>query len=403
MSITPGSASKRHRVLIVGGGTAGITVAARLRRAGVTDIALLDPSDVHWYQPLWTLVGGGQAEIGGTRRPEAAVIPGGVRWIKDAAVSVDPDVQTVTTGNGTEIGYDFLVMAAGIQLDWQAVPGLAGTLGRDGVSSNYSPELAPRTWDFIRGLRSGTAVFTQPSGPFKCGGAPQKIAYLAADHWRKQGRLDRIRIVQVIPDQVIFKAPDWARVLTGVAARYGIEVRLGSELAGVDPDRREVTITSGGGKQTLGYDLLHSVPPQSSPDWVKTSPLADAASPFGYVHVDRHTLAHPRYPNVFALGDVANLPTSKTGAAVRKQAPVVVENLLATAKGRTPTARYDGYTSCPLVTARDKMLLAEFDYDLRPTPSFPLIDTLKERRDMWLLKRYGLPAMYWHGMLKGRA
>ncbi len=398
----PGSTGRR--VLVVGGGTAGITVAARLRRAGVTEVTMLEPSGTHWYQPLWTLVGGGRARLDSTRRPEAAVMPEGVNWIRDAATGVDPDARTVTTAAGREVGYDFLVMAPGIQLNWQGVPGLTEAIGRYAVSSNYSAEYAPHTWDLIREMRSGTAVFTQPASPFKCGGAPQKIAYLAADHWRRQGRLDDIRVVLVIPDPAIFKAPTWVPLLERVAARYGIEVRLQSELVAVDGARRELTIrdNAAGEKQILSYDMLHAVPPQSAPDWVKASPLADPASPFGYVEADRHTLVHPRHPNVFALGDAANLPTSKTGAAIRKQAPALVANLLAVMEGRPPMSAYDGYTSCPLVTARDRMLLAEFDYDLRPTPTVPFIDTLKERRDMWLLKRYGLPAIYWHGMLKGR-
>ncbi|NKZ03722.1 NAD(P)/FAD-dependent oxidoreductase [Actinomadura latina] len=396
--------SQRHRVLIIGGGTAGITVAARLRRKGVSGVTILEPSDTHWYQPLWTLVGGGQATTELSRRPERSVIPPGVGWIRDAAAAVDPDARTVTTASGTDLRYEYLVLAPGLQLDWTAVPGLAESVGHDGVSSNYAPEYAPKTWEFIRNLTSGTAVFTHPAGPIKCGGAPQKIAYLAADHWRREGRLDDIRIVLSLAEPTMFKVETYARELEKVAARYGIEVRLQSELISLDPDSRELTLADNatGDKERISYDFLHATPPQSAPDWVKKSSLAAPADPRGFVEVDPHTLVHPRYPNVYALGDVANLPTSKTGAAVRKQAPVVVENLVAGMAGRPGTGSYDGYTSCPLVTARDKMLLAEFDYDLALTPSFPFINLKKERRDMWYLKRYGLPALYWHAMLKGR-
>ncbi|MFF4548574.1 FAD-dependent oxidoreductase [Streptomyces sp. NPDC001435] len=408
MAATPSPAdapiSGRHRVAVIGGGSAGISVAARLRRAGVNDITLIEPSDTHWYQPLWTLVGGGQATLGTSRRPEGSVIPDGVRWIRRRALAVDPEARTVTLSGGAELAYEYLVMAPGLQLDWGGVPGLGEAVGHDRVSSNYAPEYAPRTWELIKQMRSGTAVFTHPATPLKCGGAPQKIAYLAADHWRRRKVLDDIRIVLVIPDPAMFKVPAWSQVLEKVADRYGIEVRLRSEMTAVDGDARELTVTdhTGGTKEILGYDFLHAVPPQSAPDWVKASPLTDPASPQGFVAADKHTLQHPSYDNVFALGDVANLPTSKTGAAVRKQAPVVAANLLDVMHGRSLSRRYDGYTSCPLVTARDRMLLAEFDYDLNPTPSFPLINTFKERRDMWVFKRYVLPPVYWHGMLTGR-
>jgi len=203
----------------------------------------------------------------------------------------------------------------------------------------------------------------------------------------------------------MFKVPVWAAQLERVAARYGIEVRKTSELVEVDGAARTAGIVdhTTGTKETLPFDLLHAVPPQSAPAFVKSSPLANPENPFGYVDVDQYTLRHKRFPEVFALGDVADLPTSKTGAAIRKQAPVVVANLKAVLAGQEPTARYDGYTSCPLVTARDKMLLAEFGYDLEPAPTIPFLDTTKERRDMWLLKRYGLPAFYWHAMLPGLA
>jgi sulfide:quinone oxidoreductase len=404
--MTPGSKPPRHhQVLIVGGGTAGITLAARLRRAGITGIAVVDPSASHYYQPLWTLVGGGRADAASTMRPQASVMPRGVTWIPDAATGVDPAAQTVATRSGQLLEYDYLVVAPGIQLDFDKVPGLAEAVGERGVSSNYRFDLVPRTWDFIRGLRGGTALFTMPAGPIKCAGAPQKIAYLAADWWRSQGVLDRTRIILVLPTAAMFSQPDWAKVLVKIAEGYGIEVRRESQLVEVDGDSKQAVIadTKAGTKEKIDYDFLHATPPQSAPDWLKSTPLADPGSPFGYVAVDKHTLRHKDWPNVFALGDAASLPTSKTGAAIRKQAPVVAANLRAVMAGQPASARYDGYTSCPLVTARNRMLLAEFDYDLTPKPSIPLINTMKPRYDMWLLKRYGLPALYWRLMLKGLA
>lgn len=397
--------SMHHEILIIGGGNAGLSVAARLRRAGRTDIGVIEPSDQHYYQPLWTLVGGGSASQAETVRPQASVMPQGVAWIKDAAADIDPDRRSVELASGGTVTYDYLVVSPGIQLDWDKIPGMAEAMDSPTASSNYRFDLAPKTWDLIRNLKSGTAIFTQPSGPIKCAGAPQKIAYLAADYWQKQGVLDKIRVVMVLPTPGMFGVKVFADELERVVAKYGIEVRFNSELTSVDPaaGMAEITDNAAGTKESLRYDLLHVVPPQSAPDWLKRTPLADPANPAGYVDVDKHTMQHKRYPEIFALGDAGSTPNSKTGAAIRKQAPVLVKNLLAALEGAVPAAQYGGYASCPLTTARGKMLLAEFDYSLQPAPSIPFIDTTKERTDMWLLKRYGLPFMYWNLILKGRA
>jgi sulfide:quinone oxidoreductase len=395
----------RHQVLIVGGGTAGITVAARLLRKGYTDVAVIEPSKVHYYQPLWTLVGGGQAKASATERPEASVMPKGVTWIKNAASAFDPDNNTVTTADGTTYEYDVLVVCPGIQLDWNRAEGLEEALGKEGVSSNYRFDLAPRTWDFIRATHAGTAVFTMPSGAIKCGGAPQKIAYLASDHWRKAGVLNSIDVHLVVPTPRLFGIPAIAESLEAIAADYGITVHTNSELRSVDAHGRKVTITSvgdGGTDTVLSYDMLHAVPHQSAPDWVKSSPLSTGDAN-GYVEIDKHTMQHVGYPNVFALGDVGSSPNSKTGAAIRKQAPVVVDNIDSFLKTAPLQAKYNGYSSCPIVTSSHAMLLAEFDYDLNLTPSFPLLDPTKPHRPYWYLKKYGLPFMYWNLMLRGLA
>lgn len=399
------SGTTHHNVLIVGGGSAGISVAARLRRAGVEDLGLIDPAEKHYYQPLWTLVGGGRALAAESERSQSSVMPKGVTWIRSAAETADPSRQVVTLANGSEVSYDYLVMCPGIQLDWHTIPGMHEAMQTPSVSSNYLFETAPKTWDLIRGLRSGTALFTMPAGPIKCAGAPQKIAYLAADYWREQGVLQDIRVVLSLPTPRIFGVKEFADELERVVARYGIEVHTNSELVEVDPDTRQAVIAehSADTTTTIAYDMMHVVPPQSAPDWVKSTSLADPEIPAGYVQVDKHTMQHTRYPNVFSLGDAGSTPNSKTGAAIRKQAPVVAKNLVSVMAGRTADAQYDGYASCPVTTARNKVLLAEFDYTMRPHPSFPIIDTTKERRDMWYLKRYGLPALYWNLMLRGRA
>lgn len=395
----------KHDVVVVGGGTGGITVAARLKRAGVSDIAIIDPAEVHYYQPLWTLVGGGVSKLGTSARPMASVIPDGVRWIRDAATGVDPESQRVHLASGEEVEYDWLVMAPGIQLDWNKIDGLVETLGRNGFSSNYRADLAPLMWDAIRSTRQGRAVFSMPAGPIKCAGAPQKIAYLACDHWRKEGVLDQIDVHLVLPTPGMFGIKEFSDTLEEVVKRYGITVHFESEVVAVDGSAHTVTIRKipTGETEQLTVDVAHIVPPQSAPDWVKASPLADPQNPFGYIEVDKHTLQHPRYPNVFALGDATTTPNSKTGAAIRKQAPVLVANLLAVRGHKPPAKQYDGYASCPLVTARGKCVMAEFNYKMERTPTFPVLDMTKERTDMYLVKKYALPQMYWRAMLKGRA
>ncbi|HEY0226141.1 MAG TPA: FAD/NAD(P)-binding oxidoreductase [Mycobacterium sp.] len=394
-----------HQVAVIGGGNAGISLAARLRRAGLTDVGIIEPAESHYYQPLWTLVGGGCARATESKRTEASVMPRGVDWIKDRAEQIDPDAQTVTTESGTHVHYDHLVVCPGIQLDWSAIPGMAESLDTPAASSNYHYDLAPKTWELIRKMRSGTAIFTMPAGPIKCAGAPQKIAYLAADYWRQQGVLEAIRVILVLPTPGIFGVKVFADELERVVAHYGIEVCKNSEVTSVNPDTRTVTITdnSSDATQAVGYDLLHVVPRQSAPDWIKASPIADPDNPGGYVQIDKNTMRHTRFDNIFALGDAGSSPNSKTGAAIRKQAPVVAANLQASLAGKPLPASYGGYASCPLTTARNKVLLAEFDYTMKPAASIPFIDTTRERRDMWYLKRHGLPAMYWTLILTGRA
>jgi sulfide:quinone oxidoreductase len=283
----------KHQILIVGGGTAGIAVAARLLRKGYTDVAVIEPSTTHYYQPLWTLVGGGQAKASTTARPESSVMPKGAAWIKNAANAVDPDNQTVSCADGATHEYDVLVVCPGIQLDWNRTNGLEEALGKDGVSSNYRFDLAPRTWDLIRSLQSGSAVFMVPSGPIKCAGAPQKIAYLASDHWRKAGVLNNIDVHLVVPTPRLFGIPALAENLEAIAADYGITVHTNSEVTTVDAQAHKVAITSvgaGGSDTTLSYDLLHAVPRQSAPDWVKTSPLSTGDAN-GYVDIDKHDAA----------------------------------------------------------------------------------------------------------------
>jgi sulfide:quinone oxidoreductase len=392
-----------YEILVIGGGTGGLSVAARLRdRPDPPEVAILEPSEKHYYQPLWTLVGGGVFPREESMRDEADFIPAGVEWIREGAAAVDPEHNEVTTTAGRAIAYEFLVVAPGMQLDWEKIPGLADSVGRPGtgVVSNYSYETVSATWEAIRAFRGGAAVFTEPTTPVKCGGAPQKIMYLAEDAFRRAGVREKSTVRFFNAKPTLFTSPYYTPMLAQLCRERGMEVHLEHELRELRPDAREAVFRdlAAGEDLVVRYDLIHVTPPMSAPDFVKASPLANAD---GWVDVDRHTLRHVRYANVFALGDASSLPTSKTGAAIRKQAPVLVENLLAARAGCPPEAVYDGYTSCPVVTGYGKLILAEFDYSKNPTESFPF-DQSRERYSMYALKAYALPRMYWHGMLRGR-
>jgi len=392
-----------YDVLIVGGGTGGISVAARLAkfRRLFPRVAVLDPTETHDYQPLWTLVGGGVMPKQVTRRKEIDQIPTGVIWLKDAAAEFLPDANAVRTASGRTLRYTYLVVAPGISLEWSRVKGLEGALGKDGVASNYSYDLVDKTWDFIREFKGGNALFTHPSTPIKCGGAPQKIMYLAEDHWRRMGIRDKCQIEFCSAGAAIFAVKKYADALTRVVQSRGMLTRFKHDLVEVDAGKRLAIFKNldGGTLVPLPYDFLHVTPPMAAPKFVRDSALANEA---GWVDVHKHTLQHNKFPNVFSLGDASSLPTSKTGAAIRKQAPVLVANLVALAQSQPLAASYDGYTSCPLVTGYGKLILAEFDYEPKPCETFPF-DQSKERLSMYLLKKYVLPRLYWDGMMKGRA
>ncbi|TQR46218.1 FAD/NAD(P)-binding oxidoreductase [Paenibacillus popilliae] len=392
-----------YTIAIVGAGSAGLSVAARLLRESKAlhgSVVLLDPQTKHYYQPLWTLVGGGVVSKETTERNQQSLIPKGADWIQEAVEEFNPEANRFVTKAGTVIQYEILVVAAGIQVDWERIKGLKECIGRDGVCSNYDYRYVDSTWKSIRQFRGGNAIFTQPNSPIKCGGAPQKIMYLADDAFRQAGIRNKTNIIFASGNASIFAVPKYAAALNRVIERKDIATKYQLDLISIDSVRKEAVfehvVTKD--RETLRYDMIHVVPPMSSPDFIRNSPLAGAA---GWAEVDKHTLQHVRFKNVFALGDCSNLPTSKTGAAIRKQAPVAVQNIVSLLAGQPLAARYDGYTSCPLVTGYNRLILAEFDYDLTPQETFPF-DQSKERYSMYMLKKNLLPKMYWHGMLKGR-
>ncbi len=429
-----------YQVLIIGGGTAGIMVAAQLlRQKNVKDIAIIEPADTHYYQPAWTLVGAGTYDFDKTARPMSSIIPKGATWIKDKATGFDPENNTVHTESKGDVSYDYLVVAPGLTYDYSLVPGLGEAIDKGVVCSNYTDP--KHTWDVIKNFKGGTALFTQPTTPIKCGGAPQKIMYLAENHFRKSGVKKKTDIVFATGGTIIFGVKEVAKTLMEVVDRKDINLRFFHKLVAVDGEKqiawyelgkditaggcvvmagedtekqldesfqynyKDVKVTVEGNRYGIHYDMLHTAPPSVAPKFVKDSILVNEA---GWVDVDHQTMQHNKFSNIFSLGDVAALPTAKTGAAIRKQVPIVVDNIdLLIKHDKMGSKAYNGYSSCPLVTDYGKMVLAEFDYNNNFTPDPKLkqlliSDSSKEHWRLWMLKKYGLPYLYWNKMMKGQ-
>ncbi len=432
--------SKHHQVLIIGGGTAGIMVASQmLRKNPKADIGLLEPAETHYYQPAWTLVGANTYDYDKTARSMASVMPSGVNWIKEYAGKLDPDNNKVITKDGNEFTYDYLVVCSGLRMAPELVEGLTEAMDKGVICSNYTDP--KHTWDVLKNFKGGTALFTMPTTPIKCGGAPQKIMYLAEEHFKNSGVRDKTDIVFAIPGGVIFAVKPVAKTLMTVIDKKDINIRFFHKLVKVDAEKqiawyemakdldaggcvvmsdddsktldkeiqynyKDVKTSTDGDRFGIHFDMMHLAPPQAAPKFIADSPLS---TPEGWLSVNDKTMQHTKYANVFGLGDSAQLPTAKTGAAIRKQAPIVVANVLQLMSTNAITNKeYDGYSSCPLVTGYGKMVLAEFDYskEFKPDPKlkqFPLMigDSSKEHWRLWILKKYLLPYLYWNKMMKG--
>ncbi len=431
---------KHHQILIIGGGTAGIMTAAQLLKQDKTlDIGLIEPATTHYYQPAWTLVGAGTYNFDKTAKPMADVMPNGVSWIKDYASGFSPESNSVSTKSSGNITYDYLVVAPGLTYDFSLVPGLGDAIDKGVVCSNYTdPE---HTWNVIKNFKGGTALFTQPTTPIKCGGAPQKIMYLAESHFSKSGVRAKTDVVFATAGSVIFGVKPVAKTLMEVVDKKDINLRFHHKLVAIDADMqiawyelgkdvsaggcvvmsgeddsevidkdfqynyKDVKVTIDGNRFGIHFDMLHTAPPSVAPKFVQNSSLVNEAK---WLDVNHHSMQHSKYPNIFGLGDVCALPTAKTGAAIRKQVPIVVDNLQLLIKhDRIGGKSYNGYSSCPLVTDYGKMVLAEFDYDKNfiPDPKLKrmfISDSSKEHWRLWMLKKYMLPYLYWNKMLKGQ-
>ncbi|MEZ4802125.1 MAG: FAD/NAD(P)-binding oxidoreductase [Gelidibacter sp.] len=431
--------AKHFEILIIGGGTAGIMTAAQLLKQNISkSVAIIEPAETHYYQPAWTLVGAGAYDYSKTARPMASVMPDGVTWIKDKAAGFDEENNKVFTSKGEDVTYEYLVVAPGLAYDFSLVPGLGDAMDKGVVCSNYTDP--NHTWNVVKNFKGGTALFTQPATPIKCGGAPQKIMYLAENYWAKNGVRTNTDVVFATAGTVIFGTKEIAETLMKVVDRKDINLRFNHKLVEVDGKNqiawyeltkdvssggcvvmsgdddgkyldetfqynyKDVKVTVKNGRYGIHYDMLHTAPPSVAPKFIQESNLVNDA---GWLDVDIHTMQHKKYANIFGLGDVAGLPTAKTGAAIRKQVPIVVDNLaLLIKRDRIGNKSYNGYSSCPLVTDYGKMVLAEFDYDGKfiPDPKLKQLlikDSSKEHWRLWMLKKYMLPYLYWNKMLKG--
>lgn len=411
---------EHHQIIVIGGGTGGIMVASQLLSKNRNlDIAVLEPSDTHWYQPAWTLVGANAYDYNKTKRSMASVMPKGVKWIKEYAAGFNPEQNAIQLANGESMSYDFLVVAPGIKIDTSLVKGLPEAIDKGVVCSNYTNP--NHTWNVLKNFKGGTALFTQPTTPIKCGGAPQKIMYLADDYFRKAKVRNNSKVVFATSGTVIFGVKPIAKTLMEVIDRKDINLRLGHKLVEIDSKNntawydkaphygehnpRDIEIIEDGDRIGIKYDMIHLAPPQTAPDFVRNSVLANEA---GWLDVHKTTMQHNKYGNIFGVGDTVGLPTAKTGAAVRKQVPVIVDNLLRMVKEQGLGSKaYNGYSSCPLVTGYGKMVLAEFDYDNNFTPDPKLkqmliTDSSKEHWRLWVLKKHILPYLYWNKMMRGQ-
>lgn len=400
------SGCSSYDVVIVGGGAAGIaTAASMLKRNRKISVAIVEPSNDHYYQPGWTMVGGGVFSKEFTHREEKRLIPDGAKWVQSAAATFEPDDNAVTLTDGQQIKYDLLIVCPGIKLNWEAISGLPEALGKNGVTSNYGYDLAPYTNRLVKDMKSGRAIFSQPPMPIKCAGAPQKAMYLSCNRWESGGVLPDIDVQFHNAGGVLFGVEAYVPSLMEYVERYDANLNYFSNLVAVDGEKKIATFEQKDGDTSKRieqeFDMLHVVPPQCAPDFIRSSPLAAES---GFVDVDQTTLRHSKYSNIFSFGDACSAPNAKTMAAARKQAPVVAVNALAALEGRDPVADYDGYGSCPLTVEQGKIILAEFGYGGKLLPSFPnwLIDGTRPSRLSWLLKDTILPPVYWHGMLKGR-
>ncbi|KAL6246392.1 hypothetical protein RBB50_006628 [Rhinocladiella similis] len=407
------SASRSHKVVVIGGGSAGVAVSHQILRTGKFaphDIAVIDPAEWHHFQPGWTLVGGGLKTKQELRRPMKELFDPKLQFYNESVTTFSPTENFITLGNGDKVSYEQLVVAPGIKIDYTSIKGLPEALEdrSSSVATIYGYDTCDKTYDIIQRLRKGNAIFTQPAGVIKCAGAPQKIMWLAVDFWKRAGLYDPGNVVNS-PIQVtfatglpvMFGVPKYSAKLDEMREERAVEGLFKHDLKSIDGDKATFAHVETGEQVTRKFDMLHAVPKMGPHAFVKNSGLTNEA---GYVDVDDATLQQKKYPNIWACGDASSLPTSKTLAAITSQVPVLVKNLTAAMEGKKPEETYDGYTSCPLLTEYGKVMLAEFKYGGEPKETFGNllgIDQATPRRAFYHLKKDFFPWIYHKAHVKG--
>jgi sulfide:quinone oxidoreductase len=410
------------KIVIVGGGAAGITMAAYLTdKLRNPDITIIEPNEIHHYQPGYTMIAGGVFTADEVTKPNIDLIPRGVTWVKDKVVELNPESNCLDTQKSGKICYDYLVLVPGCQMNFSLVEGIdEKRLGEGNVHSIYTYDGAQKCFEALKkmpDLKDGNLVFTDTYTKFKCGGAPKKICLMAENYLRDHDARNDKSFNYYSNSTNLMTPKIFGDRLAEIFAERNVQSHFNHRLVAVDTASQKATfellpkpsldatpIDANYEKVEVDFDFLHIVPPMFAPDFVKNSPVAITGGELqsgGWVDVDKSTLIHNKYPNIVSFGDVAGLPTSKTGAAIRMQAPVAAANLVALMEGKQPTGSYNGYSGCPIVTEYGKVLMAEFGYEKELMPTIPFIDPDVERGMWWILKKHGLKPMYYHGMLKG--
>lgn len=415
------------KVVIVGGGAAGITIAAHLAdMLRFDNVTIIEPNADHHYQPGYTLIAGGLMKPEEVVRPTKSLVPGDAKWLQDRVMELNPENNCVITAQNGKVPYDFLVLAPGGHMDFDQVEGISREdLGKGNVHCIYDHKGAAACRDAMLKLpqgKGGRLVFTDTHTKVKCGGAPRKICYMTEHHLRKQNAREKFQVEYLASQSELMKPKVFGDRLVKLFEERNVALKYNHRLKSVDatakkavfelheekkpvaalPDAKPAAPASNAPQRvTLDFDFLHFVPPMSAPEFVRKSSLADNSKPGGWVQVDKETLVHAKYKNVISFGDVSGLPTSKTGAAIRMQAPVAAANLVSLMEGKEPRLKYNGYSACPIITEYGKVLMCEFGYDEKLLPTIPWLDPAVERGMWWTLKVHGLKPMYYHGMLKG--